>query len=175
MMTKAPSYTKILTISLLAIATMQTIGCTGVKTGWLGYTRLNTNAGGALVAIDQRAIISHLKTDANGQNPYAIVCAEPSPDGMTALSLSASGKSEKADLVAAFSAQENASYVGLRSQSIQLLRDAMYRACEGYLSGGLTKAAYDISMRRYQKNMVVIVIVQKCCFIEKLKGSGWPL
>jgi TolA-binding protein len=57
--------------------------------------------------------------------------------------------------------QESSSFVGLRTQSIQLLRDGLYRLCEGYMNGSLTAAQYDILMRRYQKYMIALLGIEQ--------------
>ena len=66
-------------------------------------------------------------------NKDGAVCAEPSPDALQAYaaslgaSFSAPNK-ESAALATAFS--ENSASIGLRTQSITLMRDALYRICE---------------------------------------------
>ena len=68
------------------------------------------------------------------------MCAEPSPDALSALGASLGGSllsnsGATAQLAAALG--ESSSSIGLRTTSIQLMRDAMYRACEAYVSGGI--------------------------------------
>lgn len=116
---------------------------------------------GALIDIKQRAIIA-AKPAESGKPP--IVCAEPSPDALSAYAaqLAADAKiSEKAAAQLAASFQESGAFVGLRTQSIQLLRDALYRLCEGYMSGALSAPQYDILMRRYQKYMVALLGIEQ--------------
>jgi hypothetical protein len=66
-------------------------------------------------------------------NKVGGVCAEPSPDALQAyaasLGASFSGPGQpSAELATAFS--ENSASIGLRTQSITLMRDALYRICE---------------------------------------------
>lgn len=61
--------------------------------------------------------------------------------------------------------QESAGFVGLRTQSIQLLRDGFYRLCEGHMSGAIDENQYNILMRRYQKFMVALL------GLEQLTGT----
>jgi hypothetical protein len=117
---------------------------------------------GALIDIKQRAII------VKKRGTEIVVCAEPSPDALSAYAAELAGKADvpaeiSAELAAAF--QEGSSYVGLRTQSIQLLRDSLYRLCEGYANGALDKPQYSTLMRRYQKYMVALL------GIEQLTGS----
>ena len=91
------------------------------------------------------------------------VCAEPSPDAMTTLAAQLSGSAStpqgvNAELAASLS--ESGAYVGLRTQSIQLLRDAMYRSCEAYLSGGIDKNAYELLLRRHQRYMLALLSIE---------------
>ncbi|MGE0024282.1 MAG: hypothetical protein AB7S70_11700, partial [Hyphomicrobium sp.] len=85
-----------------------------------------------------------------------IVCAEPSPDALTATSAAASGgaaftvpgaateNAKEAQLAAAYSRGETAGSLGLRTQTIQLLRDGLYRACEAYMNGAIDQFQYNI-------------------------------
>jgi len=131
------------------------------------YRKFNINEGtGALVDIKQRAIIVSQRTSGKSDSTVTrtIVCAEPSPDVLSAYAAEIAAEADlpeqvTAKLVAAF--QESSSFVGLRSQSIQLLRDSLYRLCEGYMNGALDKAQYDILMRRYQKYMVALLAIEQ--------------
>lgn len=101
-----------------------------------------------------------------------ILCAEPSPDvaqafseGMKlAASLSASseaagGTSQSVDASGSF-ARSYAGAVaelGQRLAVIQLLRDEMYRACEAYANGALTKVSYTLKLARLDKKMATLL------------------
>ena len=121
---------------------------------------------GALIDIKQRAIIaSEIETDLGEQR--VVVCAEPSPDALSAYAaeFAAEGGNGQVGAAIAAAAQETSAFVGLRTQSIQLLRDAFYRACEGYMAGALSEAQFDILSRRYQRYMVALL------GIEQLTGA----
>ena len=126
---------------------------------------ISTGAGASL-DINRRAILvaKHPPdTDATNANAELRVCAEPSPDGMTSVAASLSGglftpDSVEAQLAA--SLNEGAAFVGLRTQSIQLLRDAMYRSCEAYLSGGIDQAEYGLLLRRHQRYMLALLSIE---------------
>ena len=124
-----------------------------------------TQGKGALIDIKQRAIIVS-KTDER-----VIVCAEPSPESLSSYAAELAAEADlpeeiTARLASAF--QEGSAFVGLRTPSIQLLRDSMYRLCEGYMNGVLDRAQYVILMKRYQKYMVALLA------IEQLTGSLRP-
>lgn len=112
----------------------------------------------AFIDIKQRAILT-------GQTSNGLVmCAEPSPDALSSLSSELATDLKYKELLQAtlsLSQQEAASFVGLRTQTIQLLRDGMYRLCESYLAGALTKADYAWLMRRYQKYMVALLTIEQ--------------
>lgn len=122
---------------------------------------------GAFIDIKQRAIIvSKQKTKTNTDLgvettlSQTFVCAEPSPDAMSAYAAETSlSVPDKIKLANAF--QEGTSYTGLRTQSIQLLRDGMYRLCEARMSGALDNGEYNLLLRRYQKNMVALLAIEQ--------------
>lgn len=99
----------------------------------------------------------------------AIICAEPSPDALSSYGASVAGtlfsgsSDAQAQLAAAIA--EQAASIGLRTQSIQLMRDAMYRACEGYLGGGISKEQFYLLQRRFQ-NLTLGLLA-----IEQLTGA----
>lgn len=126
------------------------------------YRTIDVNGMAVTVDAKQRAIFS-------AEVPKkVVVCAEPSPDALSAYGASLSGtfsksSTEQAQLATAL-AEQSAS-IGLRTQSIQLLRDAMYRACEGYLGGGITEAEFYLLQRRFQ-NLTLGLLA-----IEQLTGA----
>jgi hypothetical protein len=123
--------------------------------------------------IKQRMVFSapHLTKDTEGHyqlnaNSPTIVCPEPSPDALTAatatIDLKASG-AEKAlsNLQASASTSENAAFVGLRTQSIQLLRDQLTHLCLGYMNGALDQSAYYLLIRRQQRLTLGLLAVEQ--------------
>lgn len=93
-----------------------------------------------------------------------IVCAEPSPDAMAALAYELAVKgdvAQKAGGELSLGMQDSAAFTGLRTQSIQLLRDFGYRLCESHLSGAISADQYDLLMRRFQKNTVALLAIEQ--------------
>ncbi len=153
------------------------------------HRTLDTASGtGALIDAKQRAIIVSQRSDvvtvnrmveqAKGQPPKLekvdeiqrryIVCAEPSPDAMSAYAAefsaelaksSADGGNRSAAIKGAL--QEAAAFIGMRTPSIQLLRDAMYRTCEAYANGSIDKGQYELTMRRYQRYTVAMMAIEQ--------------
>lgn len=130
------------------------------------------------VSIDakQRVIITGQKPGfvaANGDKvePQLVACAEPSPDALSVLGASFGGSSSEAQQLAiqiAIKLSETGTNIGLRTQTITILRDAMYRLCEGYQSGALTYQAFERLQRRYQNAMLGLLAV------EQLTGAVTP-
>lgn len=151
-------------VLMTAAVTTVLVGCGNLNSV---YRDFEVDKGvGAMVDIKQRAVIASTRVEKNGEvtKTRTVVCAEPSPDALSAYAAELSAKADtpgktSAQLAAAF--QESAAFVGLRTQSIQLLRDAMYRMCEAYMSGGLDETQYQLLLRRFQKNMVALLAVEQ--------------
>ena len=91
------------------------------------------------------------------------ICAEPSPDAIQSISAALSGSASYQQISAslASSISESAAYVGLRTQTIQLLRDAMYRVCEAHLSGSITHTQYYREIERFRRSMVTLAAIEE--------------
>ncbi len=108
-----------------------------------------------------------------------IVCAEPSPDAISASAASAAGSgalSFPTLLPAAAAADqkqgttsggggfsggssESVASIAMRSQTIQLLRDGLYRACEAYMNGAIDQHQYNIITLNINKTMITLLAV----------------
>jgi uncharacterized protein (DUF1697 family) len=131
----------------------------------------------SITAIDakQRTIL-RAKSESDGEAVERF-CAEPSPDvfSVVAQALSAGGaltksadpKALEASLKAAFSSAEQGSTIP-RTQTVNLLRELMYRTCERYLSGGYTPLELSVQAVRDQRLIVSILA------IEQLTGAITP-
>lgn len=100
-----------------------------------------------------------------------IVCAEPSPDALTVLAASAAAQVDiegkgSGSLAAALS--EAGGSMGLRTQSIQLLRDELFRICEAYMNGAIGEIDYRLMKRRVQSHVIALLA------IEQLTGPVTP-
>jgi hypothetical protein len=118
---------------------------------------------GQMSDIKQRGVFVQSRPDSEGV-PSPVVCAEPSPDAMSAVAASLAARADISDSGSgafASSVNESVASVGLRTQTIQLLRDGFYRMCEGYMSGALTGEDYSIMQRRYQANMLALLAIEQ--------------
>ncbi len=120
------------------------------------------------LSIDAKQRVVVMTKGASGRP--TITCAEPSPDALSALSTSVGGSLQDPKVAANFAiAQvESSASIGLRTQSIQLLRDGMYRLCEGYAGGALDGEQFNKEQRRYQNLMLSLLA------IEQLTGAVAP-
>jgi len=113
--------------------------------------------GGKVIHLDiqQRLLI------ANAAGQY---CAEPSPDGLAAfaaaLGVSASNPASQA-LSASGSGNSNAASIGLRSQTITVMRNAMYRVCEAYSNGYIGVAQVPTLMGRSRDLTAVVLAIEQ--------------
>lgn len=117
---------------------------------------------GVSVDIKQRMLLMNEKPD--GNNAWRRMCAEPSPDALTSLgaSLGASVlRPAGSTTQIGGSIGESSAFVGLRTQSIQLMRDAMYRACEAYMSGAIDEEDYLFLQRRFQAQVVGLLAIEQ--------------
>ena len=91
------------------------------------------------------------------------VCAEPSPDALqaTVVALKKKLPAEAVKALFSFEKSEIPEYVGLRTQTIQLLRDAYFRLCEAFLNDGVDAIAYDVLQRRFQRQIVALLAVEQ--------------
>jgi hypothetical protein len=131
-----------------------------------------------LIDAKQRAILTRVWQE-NGENPAKVrrFCSEPSPDfvSVMAQALSAGGTFGKtADptslqvaLNLAYSRSENGTTIA-RTQTINMLRELMFRTCERFLSGGYDEMELSIQAVRDQRLMVSILA------IEQLTGAVAP-
>ena len=91
-------------------------------------------------------------------------CAEPSPDALAAyaaaIGLSASVPAKGTGTLTQ-SGSSSAASVGLRTQSITLMRDGLYRMCEAYVNGQLSPAQVMTFLSRSQDLTAVVLAVEQ--------------
>lgn len=124
---------------------------------------------GYSVSVDahQRAIVATHVRDESG-TLRTIYCAEPSPDAFASISRTITGSlsgsrgvdDEFAATLARSLATQASDALSARNATIQLLRDGLYRACEGYASGALTTLEYAEITKQYQHIMAALLSIE---------------
>lgn len=144
------------TITLVLCATLLIAGCTIPRRSTL-----------TLQAEDRIVTGVERTTVLNGAAyKERIICAEPSPDAIKAIA--ASGSLSKSDLLAINGAyQESGANIGLRTQSIQLLRDQLYSLCQAYANGVINRDRYMMYLTRNQRNTVAIMAIEQLTGVTK--------
>ncbi|UZE23688.1 hypothetical protein LOY67_27495 [Pseudomonas sp. B21-056] len=108
---------------------------------------------------DERLLTYSTRVDTSGKKTE-VLCPEPSPDALKTLAGSLSlEKEDVAALAAAF--QESGASIGLRTHSIQLLRDQLYSICQAYGNSGITPSAYRMMLTRNQRNTVALMAIEQ--------------
>ena len=104
-----------------------------------------------------------LVTDQGGpQGDRRVVCAEPSPDVFAAAAISAGldAKVGPDTIGGSLTSAESAGALAFRSQTIQLLRDGLYRACEAYLNGVIKADEYGRIIAAYDEMLITLLAVE---------------
>lgn len=111
-------------------------------------------------------------SDADNARKIQVMCSEPSPDALKTLAGSVTvEKQEVAALAAAYS--EAGANIGLRTHSIQLLRDQLFAICQGYANEGISGPAYQMMLTRNQRNTVALMAIEQLTGV--LKGPSVTL
>jgi hypothetical protein len=97
-------------------------------------------------------------------NSKGDTCAEPSPDALQAYAASFSAHAKTpsgvdADLASAFA--ESSGSIGLRTQSITLMRDALYRVCEAHHNGAIGPQDTVLLLERSQDLTLGILAIEQ--------------
>jgi hypothetical protein len=97
----------------------------------------------------------------DGPDGNRVVCAEPSPDALTAQAAAITAQGGTPEIGVGFGAgsSEAAAAIGLRTQTVQLLRDGYYRLCEAYLNGVVSKEQYNLTLAGIDDLMVTLLAV----------------
>lgn len=96
------------------------------------------------------------------ENTKIRVCAEAAPDTFSVLSASLAAEGDVVKKSARIAAAINQSGAVIeRTQTINLLRESMYRTCERYLSGGISRETLIVQAARDQRAMVAVLAIEQ--------------
>ncbi len=161
-------------LSVLRVAGLAALLAVSGCSSSIHNSRTLSKPGIDFVDARQRAVVSTKAKLAAGDDPERMItCSEPSPDVFSVLAasfgldlgLAPSSASDTAKISAALS--ENAATIQ-RTQTINLLRESLFRTCERYLNGAIGPAEMIVQSARDQRAMVSILA------IEQLTGSLTP-
>lgn len=114
------------------------------------------------LSAEQRVFLSRDRAIADNP-PQRVTCAEPSPDALKAIAQSLSAQAQAAGQGGgglSASSAESAASIGLRTATIQLLRDGLYRICEAYANGALSEFGYALALSNFDEIMIRLISVE---------------
>ena len=116
------------------------------------------------VSVDakQRLVIAIERKMPGEAQGKTIVCAEPSPDAFRALAASGGANVALAgkEIGGSGGMAEHAGALAMRTQTIQLLRDGLYRACEAYMNGAIDEGMYQRIIAGYDEVLITLVALE---------------
>lgn len=121
-----------------------------------------------LEASKRLAIVTEVKQEIGSgkYHEFKVTCPEASPDALMMLAGSLSGEAKNGVAIAsAFS--ESGSNIGLRTHSIQLLRDQLFSICQAYANQGLTAYTYQTLLSRNQQNTIALMAIEQLTGVLK--------
>ena len=104
------------------------------------------------------------KTDKEKYYTKYTYCAEPSPDAISSYAASLGfdlSDPNQGEVSVAHEVGSAPNNMGLRTESITLMRDVFYRICEAYNNGGLTERQVSELFRRSQNLNAVVLAVEQ--------------
>ena len=108
------------------------------------------------------------KEGGNVTNEQIRACAEPAPDTMAAYSSSLAGFLGLASRETQFSSAAGETVASLeRTQTVNLLREMLYRTCERWLSGALDQKQFLALSARDHRSLVAVLAVEQLTGVVK--------
>ena len=149
-----------------ALAVLPLMGCSNYI-----FRTFDIDNGGSL-SVDARQRMVLVTHKGGKTRDRMIVCTEPSPDAFTAQAASGQasanvniasptqggGQSQQsASGSGSFASSEAAASLAMRTQTVQLLRDSMFRACEAYMNGAIDQHQYNVVLLNIDRLMVTLM------------------
>lgn len=121
---------------------------------------LSIDARQRLVLVGDRQV-GHKQDDGTYRRDR-VVCTEPSPDALVAKAAAIAASATNAQVAASLggSFTEAAASIGIRTPTIQLLRDGLFRACEAYMNGAIDKEEYHTILFNYDRVMTALIMIE---------------
>jgi hypothetical protein len=167
-------------IGLVVGAALAVSGCSGT------IDKQSTLGGIDTLRIDARQRLAFVADYRDRQNVQRrALCVEPSPDAAVAraAALAASGNAplppvggvtSPGPISAGFgaSSSEAVASLGIRTQTIELLRDGYYRACEGLINGVIDDDDYAIILANIDATMIALAAVDALSVAGTTRAPG---
>jgi hypothetical protein len=144
---------------VLAVTTLPLLGCADHI-----FRSFNIDHAESL-SVDARQRVVLVTHKGGKTRDRTIVCTEPQPDivkagataGRAVASVPPADPSKGTQVAVTSAAGEATALIALRSQTIQLLRDGLYRACEAYMNGAIDQHQYNIVLLNIDKLMITLL------------------
>jgi len=160
----------LLTAVVLAVTTLPLLGCADHI-----FHSFNIDHGESL-SVDARQRVVLVTHKGGKTRDRTVVCTEPQPDAVTAgraaASLPPAGPSKGAQAAVASASGEATALFAARTQTIQLLRDGLYRACEAYMNGAIDQHQYNVVLLNLDKLMITLLGVDAIGGIQSREQTG---
>jgi len=149
-----------------ALVVLAALGLSGCSNSIFRTFNIDNNESLSIDAHQRAIVVTHTGGKTRDRT---VVCAEPSPDAMTARAAAMSGSASgsgtapggagpvKAAGNFSYESSEAAASIGLRTQTVQLMRDGLYRACEAYMNGAIDQHQYHLILANLDKSMVTLL------------------
>ena len=145
---------------------------------WPIHNTDSLESGGKVIFVGakQRGVITNVVKSEDGMNSVLRICSEPPPDVFSAIaaSLAANASPAKGGAVSvglSASLSENAATIE-RTQTINILRESMYRTCERYMSGAISKNEFIVQAARDQRAMVAVLAIEQLTGVQKAASTA---
>jgi len=171
---------KVIAIACASLGALVLGGCANL-TSIHRVDDLSNTAGARLTFIDakQRAILSTRVQDPATKAYVQRFCSEPPPDAFSAFSTSFTGDLAGAGLGgaspevkarAALALSETAATIE-RTQTVNLLRESLFRTCERYMGGAISNDEFIVQAARDQRAMVAVLAIEQLTGAVKAKST----
>lgn len=153
------------TASVICVAAIGLSGCS--STVFKTHQFETTPPTSLSVDAKQRVLLSKKRPGTN----KLVVCFEPSPDALVAAASSLGGSLGVPEQVAAElsgALSEQVSNIGLRTHTVTLLREGLYRACEAYANGAIEKEQYRQILNGYGALVLTMMAIEQVSGVHQV-------
>lgn len=154
------------------------------------FETFNTDTRGDSISMDAKQRVLLVTHEGGKTRDRKIVCAEPSPDAYSVSAASASGSiaysvpgAPGANGAAGTPGtqgggglsggrNETGASLAMRTQTVQLLRDGLYRACEAYMNGAIDQFQYNVLLVNMDRLMTTLMGIDAIAGTQNVAPSA---